>query len=54
MSDVQRAAPAPTTVTDVRAIPLTRVTAATADSLKRIVPPKDSNRVPVAAFNASL
>lgn len=45
---------ATTAVTDVRRIPLNQVAAATADSLKRIVPPKDSRRVPVAAFNASL
>lgn len=46
--------PATTAVADVRAISLNQVAAATADSLKRIVPPRDSNRVPVAAFNASL
>jgi FXSXX-COOH protein len=41
-------------VADVRHVPLNQLTASTADALRRIVPPEDTARVPVAAFNASL
>lgn len=40
-------------VTDVRRIPLGRVKT-DSPTLRRIVPAPDGNRVPVAAFNASL
>lgn len=45
----------PTASVDVRNVPLGRLaTAATAATLRRIVPEADDARVPVAAFNASL
>jgi len=41
-------------VVDVRRVPLNRLSVATDDSLRRIVPPAETSHVPVAAFNASL
>jgi FXSXX-COOH protein len=41
-------------VVDVRRVPLNRLSTVAGDSLRRIVPPEDTERVSVAAFNASL
>jgi hypothetical protein len=41
-------------VTDVQRVPLNRLTDTADEALRRIVPPAETTRVLVAAFNASL
>jgi hypothetical protein len=53
-ADLDTEPAAVSSVVDVRHIPLGRLPAAGGDALRRIVPPADSARVPVAAFGASL
>jgi hypothetical protein len=44
----------PSSLMDVRSIPLKNLSETSSDSLRRIIPASNSARIPVASFNASL
>jgi hypothetical protein len=41
-------------VTDLRGVPLDRIRRSASRDLRRVIPPAESDRVPVAAFNACI